>query len=109
VVSAQAAVIGVPVGSPNQQTKAFVVLREGLVSLWLGYRTLRIVSTGEPCPSRAGPRQGEGEGLDARGSKRIDAMSWSSWARSVADAPGRDIVSMTTRLPSTSMMYTALR
>ena len=69
----------------------------------------RIVSAGEPCASRAGPRQGECDGLDARGSKRIDAIIWSSSARSVADAPGRDIVSITSRWPSTSRMYTALR
>ena len=56
-----------------------------------------------------GPRQGEGDGLDACGSKRIDAIIWSSSARSAADAPGRDIVSITSRWPSTSMMYTALR
>lgn len=65
-------------------------------------------SRGERCASRAGPRHDEGDGLGVRGSKRIDAMSWSSSARSAADAPGMDIVSITTRRPSTSMMYTAL-
>jgi len=52
------------------------------------------------------PRHGDGDGLDARGSMRIDAMTRSSSARSAAETPFCDIALITCRVPSRSRMYT---
>ncbi len=54
--------------------------------------------------ARAAASQGDGVAIGGRGSNRIEATIWSSWARSAADTLGGYHVSITCRVPSTSTM-----